>query len=538
MEAQDGIQKRPRAVFMAFGTKGDVLPVAAVVSALAKEQQHYLFTFITHAAHEYLKLHMAASNVSFCAISTPPVLPLKSNNDEAETGLQKLLPSFKTRALEHRHRKECLTAVEKIFGKGLEVQGDFIAINFFALEGWHLAEFFQVPCVVTAPYVVPYSAPSTFERRFKIAQPLLYKRLQAASPKKVCWRDVMHWMWPLFTERWASWRTDCLHLSSCPLTDPVTGLPISHGWPESPLLLYGFSKEVVESPDYWPANVHVCGFWFPTMDWESASQVGPQNSHETSVEQPTVDPLKSCENPSAPASMSSFFVDDFMNSCKPIFIGLSSIGSMGYIENPEGMLLLIKAVLEATSYRIILFSSGYPPLDAAIKAFAGGFLGANKLHDAYANYCQGNPDLIKDGVHLFNNRLFCYSGSMPYGWLFPKCSVAIHHGGSGTTAAALRAGVPQIICPFILDQFYWAERMNWIGVAPPPLKKKHLIPDNNADSIMEAANSLLDSIHMAMAAEMKDRAVDLAQRISFEDGVENAVNIFVNEVCISANRMF
>lgn len=538
MEAQDGIQKRPRAVFMAFGTKGDVLPVAAVVSALAKEQKDYLFTFITHAAHEYLKFQMAAANVSFCAISTPPVLPLKINNDEVETDLQKVLPSFKTRALEHRHRKECLTAVEKIFGKGPEVQGDFIAINFFALEGWHLSEFFQVPCVVTAPYVVPYSAPSTFERRFQIAQPLLYKRLQEVSPKKVCWGDVMHWMWPLFTERWASWRTDCLHLSSCPLTDPVTGLPISHGWPESPLLLYGFSKEVVECPDYWPANVHVCGFWFPSMDWEFTSQMRPQNSYQTSIKQATVDHLKSCQNVSAPASISSFLAEDFMNGSKPIFIGLSSIGSMGYIENPEGMLLLMKAVLEATSYRIILFSSGYPPLDAAIKSFAGEFLGANNLHDASANYGESNTDLMKDGVQLFNNRLLCYSGSMPYSWLFPKCSVVIHHGGSGTTAAALRAGVPQIICPFILDQFYWAERMNWIGVAPPPLKKKHLIPDNNADGIMEAANSLLNSILMAMAAEMKDRAADIAERICFEDGVENAVNILVNKVCISANRMF
>ena len=55
---------------------------------------------------------------------------------------------------------------------------------------------------------------------------------------QVCWRDVMHWMWPfLFIDRWASWQTDCLHLSSCPLTDPVTGFPTSHGWPESPLLL-------------------------------------------------------------------------------------------------------------------------------------------------------------------------------------------------------------------------------------------------------------------------------------------------------------
>lgn len=63
MAAQDGIHRRPRAVFMAFGTKGDVLPVAAVVSALAKEQQHYLFTFITHAAHEQMFLFLLSQHL-------------------------------------------------------------------------------------------------------------------------------------------------------------------------------------------------------------------------------------------------------------------------------------------------------------------------------------------------------------------------------------------------------------------------------------------------------------------------------------------
>ena len=74
------------------------------------------------------------------------------------------------------------------------------------------------------------------------------------------------------------------------------------------------------------------------------------------------------------------------------------------------MLLLLKEVLEATSYRIILFSSGYPPLDTAIKYFAGDFFGANKLPDAYANSCQGDSDLTKNGAKLFNSRLLCYSG--------------------------------------------------------------------------------------------------------------------------------
>jgi UDP:flavonoid glycosyltransferase YjiC (YdhE family) len=39
----------------------------------------------------------------------------------------------------------------------------------------------------------------------------------------------------------------------------------------------------------------------------------------------------------------------------------------------------------------------------------------------------------------------CLIGNCPHAWLFPKCSAAIHHGGAGTTAAALRAGIPSLV---------------------------------------------------------------------------------------------
>lgn len=35
---------------------------------------------------------------------------------------------------------------------------------------------------------------------------------------QVCWKDVIHWMWPLFTENWGSWRYDDLNLSAWPFT--------------------------------------------------------------------------------------------------------------------------------------------------------------------------------------------------------------------------------------------------------------------------------------------------------------------------------
>src|SRR5262249_17818706 len=46
-----------------------------------------------------------------------------------------------------------------------------------------------------------------------------------------------------------------------------------------------------------------------------------------------------------------------------------------------------------------------------------------------------------------------------YDMLFPRVAAVVHHGGAGTTAAAARAGVPQVITPLFGDQFYWAGRI-------------------------------------------------------------------------------
>lgn len=74
---------------------------------------------------------------------------------------------------------------------------------------------------------------------------------------------------------------------------------------------------------------------------------------------------------------------------------------MGYIENPKFMILLMKAVLEETSYKIIIFSSVYPPLDGPIKYFSKQFLGTKTTNDASSNYYEINPNLIKYVVQLF-----------------------------------------------------------------------------------------------------------------------------------------
>ncbi|XP_020679797.1 sterol 3-beta-glucosyltransferase isoform X2 [Dendrobium catenatum] len=497
-------EPRPRAVFMAFGTKGDVFPLAAIAAALANDQKHYHVVFISHAEHQNLIYHLKAKNVSYISVSTPSVLSAHQFDAVSDDPKSPSFAMYKMK-IKTEHKQECLSAVAKVFGDGP------------CLKGWSIAELYQIQCVVAAPYVVPYSAPSSFERCFKKEFTLLYKYFHEAYANDICWNDVIHWMWPLFTEEWGSWRSECLHLGSLPFTDPVTNLPMWHMRKKSSLLLYGFSKEIVECPGYWPSNAHVCGFWFLPLEWQfSCSRCREMLSSTSS--KCLIKKSELCANH---ADLQSFLMDE-SSSRLSIFIGLSSIGSMGFIRNPVAFLSVLEAVIKSTSYRFILFSAGYEPLDAAIRLFSGTSPSSENL---------SNPNCGKDCRLIFSDRLLCFSGTAPYIWLFPRCAAVVHHGGSGTTAAALHAGVPQILCPFILDQFYWAERLCWLGVAPEPLERQNLVPDNNdATSVKKAADKLTKAINLALSSTMKEQALKIAESLSVEDGVAEALRILREQV--------
>ena len=66
----------------------------------------------------------------------------------------------------------------------------------------------------------------------------------------------------------------------------------------------------------------------------------------------------------------------------------------------------------------------------------------------------------------------------PHDWLFPRVAVAVHHGGAGTTAAAARAGIPSVVTPFLMDQFFWAKRLEALGLAPGAIRHRKLTAEN------------------------------------------------------------
>jgi len=73
--------------------------------------------------------------------------------------------------------------------------------------------------------------------------------------------------------------------------------------------------------------------------------------------------------------------------------------------------------------------------------------------------------------------------------LFPRMAAVIHHGGAGTTATTAISGVPQIIVPHILDQYYWGNRMHKSGLGPKPIWRTRLTTEKLARAIKESTTN-------------------------------------------------
>ncbi|NWF69781.1 MAG: glycosyltransferase family 1 protein [Chloroflexi bacterium] len=105
--------------------------------------------------------------------------------------------------------------------------------------------------------------------------------------------------------------------------------------------------------------------------------------------------------------------------------------------------------------------------------------------------------------------------SVPHDWLFPRVAAVVHHGGAGTTAAGLRAGVPSIIIPHFGDQPFWGQQVKRLDVGVRPIPRKELTAARLAEALTQATGDVA----------LRQRAAVLGERIRAEDGVQNAVQL-------------
>ncbi|MFN4015019.1 MAG: glycosyltransferase [Reyranella sp.] len=165
---------------------------------------------------------------------------------------------------------------------------------------------------------------------------------------------------------------------------------------------------------------------------------------------------------------------------RPVYVGFGSMPAA----DPEKSTRLILEALARTGRRGVL-ARGW-----------GGF----------------RTEALPDWVHVID--------SAPHSWLFPRMDAVVHHGGAGTTAAALRAGCPTVICPFIGDQFFWGHRVERIGAGPKAIPRQKLTATLLAEAIERATTEPV----------FRARAADISRAIGQEHGLSKAVEVIAARI--------
>lgn len=160
---------------------------------------------------------------------------------------------------------------------------------------------------------------------------------------------------------------------------------------------------------------------------------------------------------------------------KPIYIGFGSMP----IPNPQDNLDMLKDVLRRLGRRAIIS-----------RGWAGLELGPT------------------------DNDQFYSLGEAPHSWVFEKVDSVVHHGGAGTTATGLRAGVPTLVCALGFDQLFWGHRVACLGAGPEPLAVHSWTPKRLEASLCALTETAL----------FRERAQAIGRAIRAENGVALAVD--------------
>ena len=156
--------------------------------------------------------------------------------------------------------------------------------------------------------------------------------------------------------------------------------------------------------------------------------------------------------------------------------------------------------------------AGEPPVFVGLGSMAG--VDMRRFRRTAVEALDGRRAIFSAGQNDFTDEQWPDTvmpiGHVPFDWLFPRCSVLVHHGGAGTAHLAARSGRPSVVVPQIADQAFWASQFHKLGIAAAPV---------NRDAVTAA--------ELRSAIEQADRMLARAQQIQAamagEDGVGTAV---------------
>ena len=339
-----------------------------------------------------------------------------------------------------------------VASEGAGAGADMVVHNGQVLAGQHVAEALGVPSVLALP--IPMYVPT---REF----PWPGQSLPAGLPAAVNRATYLGIKAASLAFRRAvdAWRERTL------------GLPRRRGR-HDPLLrpdggpapiLHAFSPRVVPPPSDWPPTVTTAGYWF----------LPPETGAATAVA--TGDAAGANAQTEADVGLLPSGLTDFLKAGEPpVFVGFGSMAG----RNPERTAGAVAEAVRQAGVRAVL-ATGWGGLDAS-----------------------GLPE-----------EIFVVD-EVPYQRLFPRVAVVVHHGGAGTTGTAAASGRPQVVCPFVADQPFWARRMHDLGVAPTPIPHRQLTVEGLAWALRRAVDK----------PQLQARAEDLGRLVRAERGAAVAVD--------------
>ncbi|MGK8490426.1 glycosyltransferase [Nocardia asiatica] len=138
---------------------------------------------------------------------------------------------------------------------------------------------------------------------------------------------------------------------------------------------------------------------------------------------------------------------------------------------------------------------------------------AIRAHDRRVLLSRGWADLA-----LIDDRADCLAiGEVNHQALFPRVAAVVHHGGAGTTTAAARAGVPQVVLPQMMDQPYWARRVAALGIGAV------------CEDTEPSTASLSAALDLALASSTRARASVVAGMVR-SDGAAVAAKLLIDAI--------
>jgi UDP:flavonoid glycosyltransferase YjiC (YdhE family) len=163
------------------------------------------------------------------------------------------------------------------------------------------------------------------------------------------------------------------------------------------------------------------------------------------------------------------------------------------------------------------------PVVVSFGSMSGTERGATSELVARALELAGRPAIVQGsqlGLQIAEAAGRLSIGHVPHDFLFARAGCVVHHGGVGTSAATVRAGVPSVVVPHYFDQYYWGAILEQRGVATKPLFRFELDPAKLAERIVFATSD----------PQIQRRARDLGAEVRREDGVGVAVGAIEQEM--------